>query len=124
MGYANNKNTMQVTRSLAMSEELSGDMICIKGQAIGSRISLQSDRTILIGRDPSVCNYVIRDLKISRKHLKITYVGALNSYRVVDCSSNGTFLRGGFRLQNDQEYYLSPGEELQLGGSETIYKLR
>lgn len=122
--YVNDRVSMQVTKSLALSSELTGAMVCIRGQAIGSLLSLPGDRKMTIGRDPNVCNYVISDSKVSRKHLDITYVGTLNKYLVVDYSSNGTFLQDGTRLQNNMEYYLSPGAELQLGTGNNIYKLR
>lgn len=124
MRYVNNARTMQVTRSLAMSSELSGAMICIKGAAVGSMIPLPSDKRIVIGRDSSACNHVVSGPKVSRKHLEITYVGSLKKYLVVDHSSNGTFIGNHERLKKNQEYYLKPAEELKLGNSENIYKLK
>lgn len=123
MKYANNADTMRVTRSLAMSAEPSGAMICIRGEAIGSMIALKSDKRIRVGRDPTVCDYIISDPKVSGKHFEITYIGALKQYRVVDYSRNGTFKKNGFRLQKDKEYYLPPAAELQFGDG-NIYKLR
>ncbi len=124
MRYANDVRSMQVTRSLAMSGGLSGAMICVRGNAIGSMVSLKSDRKLLVGRDRTSCNYVVTDQKVSRKHLEITYIGALNKYLVVDCSRNGTFLQNGTRLNKEQEYYLPPRTELWLGSSDTVYKLK
>lgn len=116
---------MSVTRSFAMSQDhASGAMICIRGDAIGSMVSLQSDRKVVVGRDPSVCNLVISNPKVSRKHLEIMYIGALNKYRVVDCSSNGTFLQNRYRLDRNQEYYLESMTELRFGSDDVIYKLR
>lgn len=124
MRYVNNARTMQVTRSLAMSAELSGAMICIKGASVGSMIPLPSDRRITVGRDSSVCNYTVSGAKVSRKHLEITYIGSLNKYLVVDRSSNGTFIRNNEKLNKGQEYYLKPLTELKLGNGENIYKLK
>ncbi len=125
MGYVNNIHTMEVTRSLAMSAEpVQGAMICVRGDTIGKMITLQNDRRIVVGRDPVVCNLVLSDLKVSRKHLEITYLGTINKYRVVDYSSNGTFLRNGCRLKKNQEYYLEPMTELRLGSEKVVYKLR
>ena len=123
MRDVNNTRTMQVTSSLAMSAEESGAMICINGQEIGSMVPLKSDRRVIAGRDPSVSNYVIPDPRVSGKHFDITYIWALKKYRVVDYSRNGTFLKDGFRLQMNQEYYLPPKTELWVG-SGNIYKLR
>lgn len=124
MKYANDAHSMQVTRSLAMSSELSGAMVCVRGSAIGQMVMLKSDRKLNVGRDPSCCNYVITDARVSRKHLEITYVGTLNKYLVVDYSSNGTYIQNGRRLNKGQEYYLSPRTEMWLGSENTIYKLR
>ncbi len=123
MNFMNDRNTMQVTRSLALSTELTGAMICIKGNAFGSRVILQSDKRLVVGRDSQSCNYTIQDSKISRVHFEITYIGALNQYRVIDYSTNGTFLQDGTRLNKNQEYYLPPTTELSLGKGSNIYKL-
>lgn len=124
MRNPNDAHSMQVTRSLAMSSELSGAMVCVRGNAIGQMVLLKSDRKLNVGRDPSCCNHVITDPKVSRKHLEITYIGALNKYLVVDCSSNGTYIQNGRRLIKGQEYYLPPMTEMWLGSENTIYKLR
>lgn len=124
MSNVNNINTMRVTHSLAMSQELTGAMICIQGAALGSMLSLRSDVKVLIGRDASVCDYVVADPRVSRKHMEITYVGALNQYCVVDCSSNGTFVQDGKRLSRQKEYYLMPGTELCFGQGNNRYKLK
>lgn len=124
MKYANDAHSMQVTRSLAMSSELSGAMVCTRGKAIGDMVLLRNDKKIIVGRDSAYCNYVVDDLRVSRKHLEITFVGALNKYRVADYSSNGTFTQNGVRLNRGEEYYLPPKTELWLGSNDTIYKLR
>lgn len=124
MKYMNDTTTMQVTRSLAMSTELTGAMICVKGSNIGSMITLQSDKKVIVGRDSEISNYVIHDPKVSRKHLEITYIASINKYLVEDYSTNGVFLKNGSRLEKNKEYYLPPMTELRLGNGDNIYKLR
>lgn len=125
MRYVNDVNTMQVTKSFAMSAGAAqGAMICVGGSAIGSMATLQDDKKFVVGRDPAVCDLVLSDPKVSRKHLEITYVGALNKYRVVDHSSNGTFFSNRTRLVKGQEYYLASATELWLGSDAIRYKLR
>lgn len=125
MRYTNDVNTIQVTRSLAMSAEMSqGAMICIKGHAIGKMVALPDDRKMIVGRDPSICSLVLSDPKVSRIHLEITYIGTLKKYRVLDYSSNGTYLSSQVRLEKDHEYYLEPSTELWLGSGDIRYKLR
>jgi len=121
----NDQSTMQVTKSLAMSAELSGAMVCIKGEEFGKMLNLPGDKKILVGRDPAVCNHTLSNGKVSREHLEITYICGLNSYMVVDKSSNGTFLMDGTRLEKHKEYYLKPLTEISLGGKNNIiFKLR
>lgn len=79
---------------------------------------------VIFGRDATQCTYAITDAQVSRKHCEITYVGALNKYRVVDYSKNGTFLGNGARLEREKEYYLSSAEELYMGNEDNLYKLR
>lgn len=125
MAYRNNTYTMHVTRSLAMSEEhAEGAMICICGDAIGSMVPLKNERRVIVGRDASVCNLVISNSHVSRKHLEITYLDVLKKYRVIDYSSNGTFLKNHNRLEPNREYYLEPMTELYIGSEKVIYKLR
>lgn len=120
----NNVATMQVTKSLALSEQKQGGLICIRGTYIGQLIPLPNDEKVLLGRDDAVCTYVISDSHVSRKHCEITYVATLNKYRVIDYSKNGTFLGDGKRLEKEREYYLSSREELYLGNEDNLYKLR
>lgn len=124
MRHVNNAETMQVTRSLAMASDAQGAMVCIGGTDIGKIQTLKSDQMVTVGREPGVCEYVLSDGKISRKHLEITYIGALNKYLVVDRSSNGTLLGNGTRLIRHQEYYLSPRTELYLGSKKNLFKLQ
>lgn len=120
----NNTETMQVTKSLALSESKQGGLICIRGNFIGQLIPLPCDKKVILGRDAGLCTYVITDSHVSRKHCEITYVATLDKYRVIDYSKNGTFLGNGQRLNREQEYYLSAKEELYLGSEDNLYKLR
>ena len=119
----NNVETMRVTKSLAMSSEVTGALICIRGEMAGQMLSLPCDKKMLIGRDSDVCSFVLSDIKVSRKHLEISYIGTVNKYKVTDFSKNGTYLGDGTRLQKNKEYYLPPMTELRLGSSDNIYKL-
>lgn len=120
----NNLLTMSVTQSIALSGEKVGGLICIRGSHLGQLIPLPSDKPVMLGRDATQCTYVITDLQVSRKHCEIVYVAALEKYRVVDYSKNGTFLGNGTRLRKGEEYYLAPAEELYLGNEDNLYKLR
>lgn len=120
----NNMLTMQVTKSLALSQDKSGGLICIRGTHIGKFIPLPSDKKVILGRDAVQCTYAIVDSQVSRKHCEITYIGGMNKYRVIDFSKNGTYLGSGLRLEKNREYYLSSAEEIYLGNEDNLYKLR
>lgn len=120
----NTRETMQVTRSLALSTEPSGGLICIKGECLGRMIPMPGDKTFVFGRDPSVCNIILKGSRISRKHCQITYVPSLEQYRIVDYSKNGTFLGNGTRLQQEKEYYVKPAAEIYMGDRDNLYKFR
>lgn len=124
MSNTNTRATMQVTRSLALSSEPSGGLICIRGRQLGHMISLPADRIMTFGRDPAECNIVLNDSLVSRKHCQITYIAALEQYRIMDFSKNGTFLGDGTRLQSGKEYHVKPATEIYLGSSDNLYKLR
>lgn len=124
MSNINTRETMQVTRSLALSSEPSGGLICIRGSQLGHMISLPADRIMTFGRDPAECNIVLHDSLVSRLHCQITYIAAMEKYRIVDFSKNGTFWGDGTRLQSGKEYYVKSATEIYLGNSDNLYKLR
>lgn len=122
--YENDIHTMSVTRSLAMSSIPAGGLVCIRGQQIGTMVTLPTDKTIYLGRDAAKCQHVVNDTKVSRIHCSFTYVGTINQYRVVDQSRNGTFLENGERLTAGQEYYLKPATKLYIANENNVYQLR
>lgn len=122
--FMNDMSTMQVTRSLAMSSEASGGLICIRGDHLGQMIPLPGDKIFTLGRDETMCTYVLHDMQVSRRHCEISFIPALNQYRVRDLSTNGTFLGDGSRLEQGKEYYLPPATELYMGNGDNLYKLR
>lgn len=124
MSNINTRETMQVTRSLALSSEPSGGLICIRGKHLGHMISLPADRIMTFGRDPAECSIVLKDSMVSRLHCQITYIAALEQYRIVDFSKNGTFLGDGTRLQSGKEYHVKSATEIYLGNRDNLYKLK
>ncbi|MCI5884255.1 MAG: FHA domain-containing protein [Clostridiales bacterium] len=122
--YENDIHTMSVTRSLAMSAASEGALICIRGDNIGTMVTLPSDKDIYVGRDATRCQYILTNSKISRIHCCFTYVGTINQYRVIDQSTNGTFLENGERLISGREYYLLPSTKLYIGNENNLFQLR
>lgn len=114
---------MQVTKSLAMSGTPAGALICIYGNMTGRSLRLPDNMKMLIGRDETMCQYVISDIKISRIHCEITYMADIHKYRIKDVSKNGIFLNDGSRLNKNSEYYLKPATELYFSNINNYYKL-
>lgn len=124
MDYINDQKTMSVTKSLALTSSKTGGLICIRGSHLGQMIPLPPDKVITFGRDRAVNQIIMEDPQISRRHCQIMYVPALEKYKIVDLSSNGTYLGTGERLQRNKEYYLPSATELYMGNGDNLYKLR
>ena len=97
----------------------------IKGDYESSVINMKPGEKIIIGRDPTCCNIVISSEKrdISRSHCSVKYDPYTDSFKVIDMSSNGTFVNGQ-RLPKDQETQLPAGTVLALGSGENQFRLR
>ena len=95
------------------------------GQFANAVINLKPNEKVLIGRDPSTCNIVISSEKkdISRTHCSVKYDPYTDSFKVIDTSSNGTFVNGQ-KLVRDQETQLPAGTVLSLGSGENQFRLK
>lgn len=95
------------------------------GQFANAVINLKPNEKILIGRDPANCNIVISSEKkdISRTHCSVKYDPYTDSFKVIDMSSNGTFVNGQ-KLVRDQETQLPAGTLLSLGSGENQFRLK
>ena len=97
----------------------------LSGDYKGASINLKPGEKLLIGRDPQSCNIVISSEKkdISRTHCSVKYDPYTDSFKVIDMSSNGTFVNGQ-RLIKDQEMQFRAGTVLSLGSGENQFKLK
>ena len=80
---------------------------------------------ILIGRDAASCNIVLSSERkdISRKHCSVKYDPYTDSFKVIDMSSNGTYVNGR-QLVKDQETQFPVGTVLALGNGENQFRLK
>lgn len=100
-------------------------VMCVAGEYLGVALPLEkSTDVVIIGRDSSVCNLVLSGAKISRKHCEISYNPVRGNYRVVDYSTNGTYIKGGTRLEKDKATELMPGTVLYLGNEMNSFRLQ
>ena len=95
----------------------------ISGHFAGKKIEFVEQ--LIIGRDSSVAGlvYPVYDEGISRKHCTVSYDEANGKFILEDCSSNGTFLSSGERLNPGQQYQLGPGERFYLSSPEELFEV-
>ena len=97
----------------------------VSGDYAGAVIRLNPGEKLLIGRDAASCNLVLSSLKkdISRKHLSVEYDAFTGNFKVVDMSSNGTFVNGQ-QMVKDQEMIFPADTVLSLGSGENQFRLK
>lgn len=97
----------------------------IKGEYKGMEIDLEPNEKLVIGRDPASCNIVVssENKDISRMHCSVWYDPEKDAFKVMDTSSNGTFI-GGQKLPKDQKVQVPDNTIISLGGGENQFILR
>lgn len=118
-GYRQTRSTVQETVGV-----LSGLLVCTRGTMNGARIPMQDLEMLLIGRDSSVCNLVLPDMDISRRHCTVQFNAGKNCYYVTDYSSTGTYLDGSLRLEKDTLTQCERGSRLLLGNGSNEFLLQ
>lgn len=97
-------------------------LLGISGSFAGAILGFQNER-IIIGRDPRLCNVVLRGQKISRKHCEILFDREKECYEVRDCSMNGVFREDGERLPKEKKVYLPRDSIIYMAGTEESFRL-
>jgi hypothetical protein len=100
----------------------SGTLICTLGQLNGARIPLQNHEIVTIGRDGNVCNLVLPDMDISRKHCTVQFMD--NQYVVTDYSSSGVKLNGCQQLEKNVMVTCPRGSRILLGNGSNEFLLQ
>lgn len=95
----------------------------IKGVFAGRTIPIKSGSYIRIGRSQANNEIVLNSPKVSRTHCVVEYDARRRKYRVIDYSSNGTWLMDGRRLVKNQENWLDEGTILVIGNDENVFEL-
>lgn len=99
-----------------------GQVVCIKGVAVGQGFSLPETAKIVVGKSRQNTNMLINSPMVSNVHCSIRYKAATNTYIVKDHSSNGTYVNGA-RLQKDVPMSFPAGTVLQLADGSNEIKL-
>ena len=103
-----------------VAQAVSAMIYGIKGEYAGAEAAVGNG--IVIGRDPAACQLVLNKDKVSRRHCKIAYNPANNTYVVTDYSSNGTYIAGK-AMQKNQPTEIPAGTMIQLGKDGDIFRL-
>ena len=95
----------------------------LTGEYAGAEINV--DGNLVFGKDPNICQIVLQDQSISRRHVEISYNINKNQYVVCDFSKNGTFVlvNGEYQRIREQVIYLNRGNEIALGNKLQTFKL-
>lgn len=100
-----------------------GKVTGVSGSYAGAAIPVTSKEPVIIGRDPSVCNIVVKGEKVSRKHCQIEYNPNNDMYMVTCYSANGVFDKGGNRLSENTAVPMYAGSEIHIGKDGDVFRL-
>ena len=103
--------------TLVFAEGVAGD------PAIGGQIRLMGGDRIVIGRDPQLSQFVVKDTTVSRKHCSIRVSSDGSRVYVTDHSSNGTYINDSQKLIKDVETAISKGDALKLS-KHTVFTIQ
>lgn len=112
-----------LTKSLSMNQTRQGGIIGIKGSLIGRRFDFQNNAEIMLGRDATQVDIVVKGRKVSHSHCSIRFNVHRNDYTVCDCSLNGTLIGQEEILLHRDKKRVPPGTILKLGNDENIIQL-
>lgn len=117
-------NVADDTVNTTVGSNMAGQLIGVKGSCAGYGFQLNSGEEIVIGKDAKMSSVVIDPAykEVSRKHVSVCYDMARDEYRVIDFSSNGTWVNGE-KLVNGQPVYVPHGSEIKLANDKNVFQL-
>lgn len=102
-------------KSIGQGDYVNGAVRVLSGKYQDAILKLQPKEELIIGRDVKECHLVLEAPWVSRKHCVISYDFEQQSYIVTDCSENGTFIKGGERLEKEKSQCLNSGTIVTIG---------
>ena len=93
--------------------KMTGYLICEDGPLFEWTFTFEEDDTFAIGRDGDVCNFVIEDPMVSRKHLSITKKG--DSFSITNQSTTNPAILNDEEITETKE--LNEGDLVQIGNN-------
>ncbi|MBR1740340.1 MAG: FHA domain-containing protein [Lachnospiraceae bacterium] len=113
---------MILTKKFASAQKY-GLILGIRGSGQNTSYRLYHEEEILIGRDGSQVQIVVKHRAVSRKHCGIRFDEKEQCYYVCDYSKNGTKVSGHGRLPKEQWIGVSRDSVLLLGNEECSFLL-
>lgn len=107
---------LAVQQAVQWEERTEGYLFFVTGGLSGQKFPIQPDETVSIGRDPNLCQIVLEEPHISRRHCTIRYDEKLGMYEVVNTSKNGIRVNGNVRLERSRQYMFASKTKLSLAG--------
>lgn len=101
-----------------------GTFVCTRGSLEGAEIPIHDGEVITIGRDGAVCNLVLPDMDISRRHCTVQFSTIEDCYYVTDYSSTGTILDGVQSLTRNNMTKCRRGSRILLGSGKNEFFLQ
>lgn len=115
---------MQVTRSLALSSEPSGGLICIKGRQLGAHDIAARRQDNDLWKGPGRMQHCVEWQPGQSVALPDYIYRGAGAVPHRGFFQNGTFLGDETRLQSGKEYHVKSATEIYLGNSDNLYKLK
>lgn len=103
----------------------SASIIGISGQYQGASFNINDGYTITVGRSADKCQIVFDQGTegISREHCRISFDAVSDCFYVTDCSTYGTFLENGMRLEKGVDKRVKRGTVIYLGNQKNGLRL-
>ena len=101
-----------------------GIIECRSGEYAGARMEIAPNEELLVGRNGAICQLVLSDADISRKHMSIVFSQLDNCFYVTDYSSRGTIMNGSIRLPNGVKTKCPIGTKLSLANGNNVFILQ
>lgn len=115
--YTDYRNISQTPPEILQAPSAEGSVLIMTGQYKDAVLPVRDCEEIILGRDVRNCHLVFQNEHVSRVHCGIRFDSAAFTYIVTDYSTNGTYVKGGSRLEKGQPVPCRPGTVLVLGKS-------
>lgn len=102
----------------------SGMLVCTLGELMGAEIPIKDREIVTIGRDGTICNLVLGDMDVSRRHCTVQFMSNEDCYYVTDYSSLGVKLNEYQRMERNVTTRCPRGSKILLGNGNNEFLLQ